>query len=203
MAPLGHTAGKVTVLKAATCTEPGESQSVCTVCGEKFSFTVESLGHNLEATEVPVADKPGHVMSTPTCVRCGYTEPSSLVHKEWTDGNFTTEKNKGGCVIASVIVDTCTLCGEIRTQTIPAPGHSYAYQKTKNDGTLVYSCGVCGNEVTRMPSLVSAAFKTNINQKTEDILIEGYIFDVTCDGIVNAKDYAVINHALIRSKAYN
>lgn len=205
---LGHTPDELnyTVVNDATCTEDGLARSVCTVCGKEFDIVLEKYGHNFEDVLTEITDKPGHSLSTPVCTRCKLTQTGTVVHDEWLDGYFTTEKTKVGdneCTAVTIVTDTCSLCGKTRTETLSGKGHSYAYLNTMNNGTLVYRCAHCSNQVTRIPSLVAIAFKPNINRKTSEILIEGYVFDVTGDGIVNAKDYAVINKAVIISKAYS
>lgn len=202
---LGHTPGEITILKEASCTQDGKEQSVCTVCGVQYEYVTPMLGHTFEDVNTDIEDKPGHIMSTPTCTRCGQTEPAKVIHNEWLDGYFTTEKRSEGtgCNMTTIITDTCTLCSETRNQIIPASGHSFAYTRTKNDGTLVYICKVCQTEQTRLPAVVQTSFKRQINKQAADVpLNEGAFFDVTCDGIINAKDYAIINKALILAQAH-
>ena len=49
----------------------------------------------------------------------------------WDEGEVTTEAT---CTADGVLTITCTLCGAVQTQTIPAPGHTF------ENG----SCSVCG-----------------------------------------------------------
>lgn len=61
------------------------------------------------------------------------------------------------CTFAGVTTYTCSLCGDIYTESIPATGHSWAVKETvqtsyDEDGTLlqqgytIYKCSVCGEE---------------------------------------------------------
>ena len=61
------------------------------------------------------------------------------------------------CVSAGVKTLTCSVCGDVKTEKIPATGHSYVVDRTVNttydqDGNItqqgytIYKCSVCGNE---------------------------------------------------------
>ena len=61
------------------------------------------------------------------------------------------------CVSAGVKTLTCSVCGDVKTEKIPATGHTYVVDRTVNttydqDGNItqqgytIYKCSVCGNE---------------------------------------------------------
>ncbi len=87
-----------------------------------------------------------------------------------------------------------------KTNVVPATGHKYLYTNTENNGTLVYTCTICNGTDKRAPKNVSALFPTYINKNTAEVLLLGYVFDVNNDGVINAKDYAVINKAVKMSE---
>ena len=67
-----HTYGQETVIKAATCTDPGEGQKVCSKCGDVKKTTIKALGHDYVNDAGAVeADclHDGH--ADQTCSRCG------------------------------------------------------------------------------------------------------------------------------------
>ncbi|MCD8088454.1 MAG: hypothetical protein LUE22_07705, partial [Oscillospiraceae bacterium] len=81
----------------------------------------------------------------------------------WDDGEVTTEAT---CTEDGEITYTCTLCGETKTETIEATGHTAGEAVTENevaascteDGsydTVVY-CTVCGEEISRETTTVAA-----------------------------------------------
>lgn len=203
---LGHTVDELNyaVVNEPTCTEDGSAMSICMVCDEVLDIVLTSLDHDFEAIEEELPDKPGHVLSTPTCTRCGYIDinKTGTVHKEWLEGYYTHNVViSGTCIIAEVSRDTCTLCGTAKTNTLQAKGHAYRFDHMENNGNLVYQCGVCSNEETRTPQLVAAEFPLYINQSPSDSIL-GYRFEINFDGVINAKDYSLINKAVLKSKAY-
>ena len=48
--------------------------------------------------------------------------------------------------------------------------------------------------------VVNTAFIRFVNSKTADVAT-GYLYDLTNDGVINAKDYAVLNKAVKTSKS--
>lgn len=194
----GHTVDELNylVLKEQTCLDEGLAASVCTVCGVEFEMTLEPYGHNFENQEVPIEDKPGHVISTPICTRCGFEDKASTVHKEWIEEYYTrTVITKGTCTVPDATRDVCSICNTSRLNTVPAPGHKYYFDHYTEDGNLVYICQTCENETSNTATNVKALFITYVNTKTSDRAL-GYIFDVSNDGFVNAKDFALINRVV-------
>lgn len=206
VAATGHTADETnyTVVTEPTCEDAGLAKSVCTVCSADLDIKLEALGHNFEDVFTDIEGEPGHSMRTPTCTRCGQTDTAEKVHNEWVEGYYTVDTKTTGsnsCTAITTVTKTCTICNKKESTNTQGPGHSYAFSKTLNNGTLVYTCSVCSNEEQRSPSTVSTSFPVYINKNTADTRL-GYVYDINLDGIVNAKDYALINKAVIISKAY-
>ncbi|MGN0522042.1 MAG: leucine-rich repeat domain-containing protein, partial [Eubacterium sp.] len=152
---LGHTIDETnyTILQEPTCETDGSASSVCTVCSEEFDIVIEALGHNFENVVVPIEEKPGHSLSTPTCTRCNATQAATTVHDEWVEGHYgTSVTTEGNCTVPKVTTDTCYICGTTRTNTYPAPGHKLAFSKMSDRGALYYDCTVCGSSVIKTPS---------------------------------------------------
>lgn len=194
LSPTGHTPDteNAQVISVATCTEDGQMLAVCTVCGEDVLFVQDALGHDYEDVSVSVEDKPGHSQVTPTCTRCGQTKTANVVHEEWIDGYYTSRTIiEGSCTSPEYVRDTCDLCGETRNNTKPAAGHNYSFYQAANDGKLEYKCSICNNVDSRSPQTIMVIFQQYINTKTADKTL-GYLCDVNLDGIVTAKDYALI-----------
>ena len=75
----------------------------------------------------------------------------------WDDGVTTTPAT---CDVDGVMTYTCSVCGETKTETIPAAGHKWdAGTVTKaatctEAGVMTYTCTVCGiNGTTEIPAL--------------------------------------------------
>lgn len=120
--PLGHTWDEGHITKRATDTKDGERTFVCTVCGEKMIEVIPKLTQTTTYEKTVVA---------PTCTEQGYTlyTPKNgtsykddfvpAVGHKWDAGVVTRE--------ATAAADgertyTCTVCGEKKTETIPAIG---------------------------------------------------------------------------------
>ncbi len=141
---LGHSWNDGEITTEPTCTEAGEKTYTCTVCDETKTEVVPALGHDYES-----------VVTSPTCTERGYTtytctrDDASYVsnyieatgHK-YDDGVVTKEET---CTEAGVMTYTCTVCGDTKTEEIPAHGHSYTGEVTKaatctEDGVMTYTC---------------------------------------------------------------
>ncbi len=195
---LGHTIDETnySINQEPYCETEGSASSVCTVCGTKFDIVIEALGHNYEDIIVALEDKPGHSLATPSCTRCKSTKASSTVHDEWIEGQYETSViTEGNCTIARITRDTCLICNTKRTNTYDAPGHKLIYSRTSNLGLLYYRCTVCSNDVMRTADSVLNLWDVSyINTRYEDTE-NGYLFEMTGDGFINAKDYSVLAKA--------
>ncbi len=190
---LGHTQDESTyqIVNEPTCTDKGTATAICSVCNESFDIEVPALGHDYQDNLVDIEDKPGHALNTQICSLCGAKGQVETVHQEWIDGYYeTTVVTQGSCAVASVTRDKCTLCGETRTNTVPAPGHKYVFTGLNSSGKLSYTCSVCGNTVTSSPTSAKALWNVTYANTYPYDTTTGYIFELTGDGFINAKDYA-------------
>ena len=204
-AALGHTPAEnsYVVTTEPTCTNAGAANATCARCGEQYDVVLAALGHDYVDNDTPVEEHPGHVYRMTACSRCKNVKSQGFVHTEWIEGEYTTQTLiQGSCTVSARYQDTCTYCNEKRIRTVEATGnHTYSY--TKYDAAsdrLVYTCSVCGNENKVAPLVVNAAFIRFVNSKTADVAT-GYLYDLTNDGVINAKDYAVLNKAVKTSKS--
>ncbi len=76
--------------KKPTCTEDGEIEYICEVCGIKVTEVAHSTGHNMVSviTRYATDDEPGIV--TKTCKNCGYSYTEVTYERE---PNTSTEEN--------------------------------------------------------------------------------------------------------------
>ena len=191
----GHTVDELnySVISDPNCVNDGKASSVCKTCGTEFEITIEALGHNYEDVLTPIPEKPGHSMATPTCTRCKTTQSARTQHDEWIEGSYTTAIiTQGSCAVPRVTRDTCDLCGETRTNTVPAPGHKYKYTGVNDNGRLSYTCDVCGEIYTASISGALALWNVRYINTSPYDTVTGYMFELTGDNIINAKDYSVL-----------
>ncbi|MCM1284612.1 MAG: leucine-rich repeat domain-containing protein [Acetobacter sp.] len=203
ISPLGHSSDEenYTIINPASCEEDGSAISVCDVCGAEYDIVLSKTGHNFEDEVKPIEDMPGHSMVTPVCTVCNYRNSGKRTHDEWLEGHYTTEVTiKGTCNIPETTTDTCEFCSEKRSYTGTAAGHKLSYTRTQNNGELVYTCSVCGDTITRNPITISSSFILYANKYSGNTAL-GYLYETTGDGFVNAKDYSIINKAVIKYRA--
>ena len=151
-----------TVTTAPTETTPGVRTFTCNVCGDIREETIPATGaHDYQFTKTvdPTCTDGGYDLYT--CSGCGATERRNLTdaagHK-WDGGTVTTAPTE---TTPGVRTRTCTVCGDIREETIPATGaHDYRFTKTvdptcTDGGYDLYTCSGCG--ATERRNLTDAA----------------------------------------------
>ena len=102
------------ITTAPTCEKNGVKTFTCSACGDSYTQAIPALGHSYVGG---------------ICGTCGQKEPCTT--HSWDNGKVTTEKT---CTVDGVKTYTCTKCDATKTESIPAPGHSYQNGK----------CTVCG-----------------------------------------------------------
>ena len=148
--PLGHAYVAETV--AATCEEGGYTEHTCSRCGSTYTDSVtQPVGHNfMVATKEPTCEAFG--MTVYTCQVCGHEQSEE-------SGDYPTGHNYSNSIVktATCMQDgerrfVCDKCGDIYTEIIVAPGHSYAITDTTSENgntTRVYTCTACGASYTQ------------------------------------------------------
>ena len=127
-----HTWGDYTVVKAATCTEDGSEERVCSGCGEKQTKTIKAAHQWGEYVEVTAATCSAEGKEQRECSVCHEKQDRAIEKLPHTfakdaDGNdvvvWTTEP---GCEVAGVGAKECTVCHESVEVNQEALGHTYA-----------------------------------------------------------------------------
>lgn len=152
----GHTAGEWTVTKEATCTEAGEKQQKCTVCGEVIATAViPAKGHtegSWTVTKEATCTEAGEKQLT--CSVCGVvikTETIPALGHDYVKTAGTATCTEGGWVTY-----TCSRCGHSYTEDeTDALGHDYKGEVTKEAtcteaGEMTYKCSRCGDTYTEI-----------------------------------------------------
>ena len=190
-----------------TCTKGGAATATCATCGEAYDIVLDALGHDYVNLDTAIDGHTDHVDRKVICSRCqDLKSENEKYHLEWVDGNYTTETIvAGNCTTSAIYKDTCTFCGATRNRTVEATGaHNYSYSGyDANSAKLTYTCSNCNDVKSYNPTVVLAAWNVNnVNKKAADVT-NGYLFELSGDGIINAKDYALIKQAVAKKSSKN
>ncbi len=202
----GHTPaeGTYNIVTQPTCTKTGLAVASCSVCSSAYEETVEALGHDFEEVETDLASegKPGHVLSTPTCKRCGTTDTGRVVHKDWIEGYYKTSGTSVATCETTYSIDTCNICNERRSVANPGIGHEFIFTSQTYQGVNLI-CRHCATRTLVSPQTlldyweeVSPINMTPNRTATDN---SGYL-DLDGNRIINSKDYSRILY-LIKNEA--
>lgn len=161
------------VVTAPTCTEKGYTTYTCSRCGDSYVDSyVEAVGHKPVTSEEnrvnPTCTENGGFDTVTYCSVCGielgrsHTDLAALGHL-WDDGVINPVPN---CTMDGVKTYTCQRCGEKKTETIAAFGHTpdAAVEENRVDPTctvnggfdIVTYCSICGEELSRIHTDLAA-----------------------------------------------
>ena len=154
--PPSHTVD-YTVTTEPTCTEKGQEEGICSVCGEKVTRDIEALGHqNVLVDEYDNTFEDGHKYQIYSCSVCGENTVVTE-HIEWVDGCYTSQETPSvSCTVGTIRYDTCAVesCKQTRTVYLPSTiDHEWEENgRTEPDctsaGKITYVCKNCGNTKT-------------------------------------------------------
>ena len=134
------------VQQEATCTEPGGTVQICSICGKQGDVTViPALGHSY-TTESVEATCTSFGYSKEYCTRCGHVKSDTglyiLPHTPQVIEVPAT------CTQPGFSRTYCTGCNGTLSETVyPATGHSYdSVERNEDDDeiTYTYHCSTCG-----------------------------------------------------------
>ena len=134
----------------ATCTEDGKKTVICLDCGEVlFDTVLPAFGHvkgDYVETVLPTCTNRGYdVYVCETCSETFRTDEIAKLAHDFVDWNVIFEAS---CVQNGARERSCTVCGYTETEPIPAKGHSFRLEKTKQPtctafGENEYVCTEC------------------------------------------------------------
>lgn len=121
----GHDYSYAETSVAPTCTEPGHYKGTCPTCGKDYDDVVPALGHDWGewVTSIePTVSTVGYRYHVCNRDGCGYREGEDIpkLHTHTWDAGVVTQKPT--VAEPGVRTYTCTVCGQTRTETIPATG---------------------------------------------------------------------------------
>ena len=121
----GHDYSYAETSVAPTCTEPGHYKGTCPTCGKDYDDVVPALGHDWGewVTSIePTVSTVGYRYHICNRDGCGYREGEDIpkLHTHTWDAGVVTQKPTAA--EPGVKTYTCTVCGQTRTEAIPATG---------------------------------------------------------------------------------
>ena len=121
----GHDYSYAETSIAPTCTEPGHYKGTCPTCGKDYDDVIPKLGHDWGewVTSIePTVSTTGYRYHICNRDGCGYREGEDIpkLHTHTWDAGVVTQKPTAA--EPGVRIYTCTVCGQTRTEAIPATG---------------------------------------------------------------------------------
>lgn len=121
----GHDYSYAETSVAPTCTEPGHYKGTCPTCGKDYDDVVPALGHDWGewVTSIePTVSTVGYRYHVCNRDGCGYREGEDIpkLHTHTWDAGVVTQKPT--VAEPGVRTYTCTVCGQTKTEAIPATG---------------------------------------------------------------------------------
>lgn len=121
----GHDYSYAETSVAPTCTELGHYKGTCPTCGKDYDDVVPALGHDWGewVTSIePTVSTVGYRYHVCNRDGCGYREGEDIpkLHTHTWDAGVVTQKPTAA--EPGVRTYTCTVCGQTRTEAIPATG---------------------------------------------------------------------------------
>lgn len=121
----GHDYSYAETSVAPTCTEPGHYKGTCPICGKDYDDVIPALGHDWGewVTSIePTVSTVGYRYHVCNRDGCGYREGEDIpkLHTHTWDAGVVTQKPTAA--EPGVRTYTCTVCGQTRTEAIPATG---------------------------------------------------------------------------------
>lgn len=121
----GHDYSYAETSVAPTCTEPGHYKGTCPTCGKDYDDVVPALGHDWGewVTSIePTVSTVGYRYHICNRDGCGYREGEDIpkLHTHTWDAGVVTQKPTAA--EPGVRTYTCTVCGQTKTEAIPATG---------------------------------------------------------------------------------
>jgi len=146
---------------APTCSAQGYTKHTCTVCGDCYMDTHTPMKEHTYLVSTVAATYMEQGYTLHTCYVCGYCFKDNYVPKlACTNHTFAeTSRTPAGCTTPGSVTKTCTRCGYVTTEPLPAAGHKYADTITPPSciaqGYTTHTCTVCGSSYvdTYVPAL--------------------------------------------------
>ncbi len=145
---INHIWDNGTIIKEATCTEPGIKTYTCTICNKTKTETVAALGHSF--SKKWIIDKPATCQNEGIksyhCTRCNERQNVTTISKldhEWDNGIIITEPTYTSEGKIKYTCKNCSFTKEVKTECLKETKEDKLARQNKNalkDGTYtIYS----------------------------------------------------------------
>lgn len=174
---------------APKCTATGYTKYQCTICGDTYRANItDKLEHNYTAQIIePTCMEKGYTIYT--CTMCSRKYNSDYV--DIGKHRYSLDIVEPTCTTEGIYNYTCTVCNNTVTEyTDPLP-HFYKFDSYARE-FYRYNCVGCGRITNKHESSILEFDKhinTNVVRGNDNMY-----FDIVTDGIINAKDFAKIQH---------
>ncbi len=159
IAPAEHKVDKWTVTKGATCTENGEEEGVCGICGKTVTRETEMVEHSFGEWAVTIpATCTEKGVETSTCAVCGKARTREIDALGHDFGEWTVVK-EAACTEKGTEERVCSRCDEKETRETDMIDHNIEWKVTKEAtcteaGEKTGTCSACGKtEKEEIPAL--------------------------------------------------
>ena len=134
-----------TVTTPATCTTPGERTFTCAVCSAKKTEEIQVTGHAWDTEWSKDNDHHWHECKNANC-----DAVKDKAEHSWNEGEVTTPAT---CTTPGERTFTCTVCSATKKETIPATGHAWDTEWSKDNDHHWHKCKNCNaiDESTKAP----------------------------------------------------
>ncbi len=147
---LDHDYTAYTTTKIATCTEPGQKQRTCKVCGHVRIKEIPATGHDYSKTErkEPLCKENGYERIV--CTKCGDIRSETVLPYPGHDYESPVVISKATCTEPGHRTKRCKVCGFVKEYEYPqAKGHNYETKTVAAtctaDGYTREVCSRCGD----------------------------------------------------------
>ena len=146
-----HSWNEGAVTTPATCTAAGEKTFTCTACSATKKETIPATGHAWDTEWSKDNDHHWH-----KCKNCNAIDESTKAPHSWDNGTVTTPAN---CTADGEKTFTCTACSATKKETIPATGHAWDTEWSKDNDHHWHKCKNC-DAITDLTAHVPGAAAT-------------------------------------------
>ena len=181
-----HSWGSWKTISEATCTEIGQQERICSICGTRQQSYIDAKGHSYsdwQTTKEASCTEKGEQVRT--CSVCGSSQARTVDPLGHTLGDDREVIKEATCTEHGEAKGTCTVCGQSVSISTPFAPHNYGdwytiVQATCTEkGEREHECTVCGH-VERQKSLPLGHDFSEGNEISKATIYSTGLFEAVC-----------------------